>query len=373
MFAWLILPWLIASTPPVAEKGVWLLQNTGWLREETALLYALRIYTRDLKIPITISMVPSRGETLEEQREGARTRCALDAALVAWFSGDKAAPELFVLGCASEEEHRLPLLPAKDRDLAAQTLALKIRGLLTEATSAEANNDHTFPVAGQPSWTQPGEWASEVELKGADAEFVGAGQAASLPLRPESIVAGTLKKAQEPGEPGKRKRAVEGGLEWAFGMPHAFSGLHHGLLFRLAVVPSRLPLALEMDAALMTSVAGKVAGYQLTVSEIPVGVALSARLSGPSWTVSIGPRVSLHRVQAYAVSPDGRSGSATNFSAGLGAIERVLYNVSETASFVLSLSNEAIVPGQRFTMDGQNRLDVGRFQWTLSAGVVVRP
>jgi hypothetical protein len=337
VLALLIVHWLVAATTPAAEESVWLLERANWQREETALLEALRIYTRDLKVPITISAIPSQAETREDQRAVARTRCASDASIVVWFSGDSTTPGLLVLRCVSEKEYWLPLLPAEDLDLAAQTLALKIRGLLTEAAPGGAGGQAGTSVAREPAPTQKA------------APKVGSETAVLV----------------------RRNLDIEVGLAYAFGAADAFSGLREGALLRLAVVSMRWPIALEVDGAVSTSVVSGAGGYRLTMSEIPIGVALSARMTLASWTLSCGPRVSLHLVQADGVSPDGRSGSTTNLSTGLGALEQVRYRASKAASLSLSLSNEAIVPRRRFTLDGRDRLDVGLFQWTLAAGVVL--
>lgn len=378
MIATLVLHWLLAATAPAVGKSIWLLQSTGWQREETALLSALRIYTRDLKIPITISMVPSRGETREAQREDARIRCTLDASLVAWFSGDDAAPELFVMRCASEEEYRLPLLPAKDPDLAAQTLALKMRGLLTEVRPAEVNKDDALPVASKPISTEPLKAKPAPDFGLPTATQTPTGPAPAINSGPNSKIdaAGMQKQIPAPSASGhgQRNMNLEGGLEWVYGTTSGFSGIRQGLLWRLAAVSTRLPFALEVDGSLVTSVSTEAPEYRLIVSDIPVGVALSARLIRPLWTISIGPRVSVHRIQADGFSStDLRSGSTTEFVLGLGALEHVRLKVSDKVSIVLSLSNEAVIPRQQFTVDGKNKLEVGRYQWTLSAGVVVHP
>ncbi len=372
MLALLVLPWLLAVNAATVEKSVWLLQGTGWEREETALLYALRIYTRDLKVPITISVIPSRGETHDDQQKGAKSRCALDVSLVAWFTDDHATPHLSVLRCASGEEYRLPLVPANDRELAAQTLALKIRGLLTDVTAVESTEEDLLPRPGQTSGMKPNPWESNAGMEHLGDRPSDTSPTVDLPLRANAV------RSEEDGPAvvarTQRTQVLEGGLDWLYGATNSFATTRQGLLLRLSIASTRLPLALEMDGAVVTSVANEVGGYQLTVSESPItGVALSARLASPSWTISIGPRLSLHRISAEGLSPDGRTGSTTTAAVGFGALERILLKASDIMSFALSLSNEALVPRQRFTLDGRTRFDVGRFQWALSAGVVVHP
>jgi hypothetical protein len=368
VLALLVVHALFAAAPSDVERSVCLLQSSHSQREEAALLYALRIYTRDLKTPITISKIPSRAESRGDAQTGAKLGCASGATLVVWFSGKAGESELSVLRCDAEKEYRLPLQPTKDLDLAAQTLALKIRGLLTEAAASEGDIDEASIVGEALGQTAPQEAASEGGPNDANQGPVAPGQAVSASFGPPN-----KDQPDQPEASDLRKPVIEGGPEWAFGAASAYSGLRQGLLLRIAIVSARLPLALEVDGAFMTSIGSEVGQYHLSVSEIPIGIALSARLTRWFLTVSCGPRVSLHRVQSDTVDPDGHSGSATNLAAGLGAVEHVYFRVSDTVSLVLSLSNEAIVPPQRVTLDGQKGLDVGRFQWTLSGGVVVRP
>jgi hypothetical protein len=366
----LVLPCFLATHAPATEKSVWLLQGTGWQREETALLYSLRIYTRDLRIPITISVLPSQGETEEDQRDGAKSRCALGASLVAWFGGDEDGPHLRVLRCASGEEHQLPLVPPKDPELAAQTLALKLRGLLMEVTAADAVDDLLASVAQPEPRAEPGTRESETRP----------GRAGEDPNEQDPAVHPRLSQAESRDEEGAkaarpaRRQSVEAGLDWVYGVSSEFASVRQGLLLRLGVAFARLPLALEMDGAVVTSTTKKGVGYQLAVTESPIiGLTLSARLARRWWTVSLGPRVSMHYVSADGFGPGGRTGTTATVAVGLGAMERILLHVSDAVSFGLSLSNEALVPRQRFTLDGQTRFDVGSFHWMVSAGVVVRP
>jgi len=372
VLALLLVPWLLAVNPPVAEKSVWVLQGTGWQREETALLFALRIYTRDLKVPITISVLPSQGETHEDQRNGAESRCALDASLVVWFAGEEAAPHLCVLRCASGEEYQLPLLPPQDRELAAQTLALKIRGLLTDVAPAEVPIGDFTAASGRNSQAasdQSGSSSVSPDLG------QGLGAAASVAnASPGGTPTGAGDHASRLDGATKQRPTVEGGLDWVYGVTNSFAKVRQGLLLRLAVVSRRLPLAAEMDGAVVTSITKGTAGYQMSVTESPItGIALSARLTRRWWTVSVGPRVSLHYISAEGYSPDGRAGSLATFAVGLGALERILFNASDTVSLALSVSNEVLVPHRRFTLDGRSEFDVGNFHWAASAGVVVHP
>ncbi|MGD0835619.1 MAG: hypothetical protein ABSB49_03125 [Polyangia bacterium] len=359
MLGLLVISWLATADGPVGEKSVWVLQSPGWVREETALLHALRIYTRDLRVPISLSLVPSasgagRGEG-ERPSEG-RGRCWQDASLVAWFEGDAPEARLAVLSCASGEEYRFPLLPARDLGLAAQTLALKIRGLLTDLPARP-------PAGGQ---------AQDDELARDQDELApGAGNE-------EAVSAGRSGRGRAAGVSRRAPYTLEGGLDWVYGVTNAVEGVSsagrpQGLLVRFAVASAQRPFALEVSGAFVTSVTDGVAGYQLTVTESPIaGLALLARSVHRWWTLAGGPEVSVHRISAAGFGPDGRGGSSVATLAGLGAVERVMLNFSRTVSFGLSASNEVLVPRDRFSFDGRTQFEVGLFHWLLSAGIVVR-
>jgi hypothetical protein len=142
---------------------------------------------------------------------------------------------------------------------------------------------------------------------------------------------------------------------------------------KFAVASAKRPFALEVSGAFVTSVTDGVAGYQLTVTESPIaGLVLLVRSVHRWWTLSAGPQVSAHRISADGFGPDGRGGSSVATVAGLGAVERILFNISPTVSFGLSASNEVLVPRDRFTFGGRTQFEVGLFHWILSAGISVR-
>jgi hypothetical protein len=327
---------LLATAAPGVEKTVWLLEQNDWQREEAALLEALLMYTRDLRVPITISLTPAEGEAalgeatadlVESQVETARTRCAAGAWLVLWFGGSRTEPSLSVYRCAETAELKMPLLPVDDLDLAAQTLALKLRGVIAQ-----------IPEAAERS-AGPNRKAA----------------ASSLHTR---------------AEPERETGSWELGLGYALLAASADSGLRQGGTLRLGRPLVRWPVAVEVDATLAASLSYGARGYRVSANDLPLGLSLTFRSGMSGWLFAGGPRVSLHYVTATGSGPDGRKGNDSSISAGLGGMAHMRYQTWKTLALGMTLMTEVVMPRQRFTLDKSYPLDVGMWQWALTAGVV---
>lgn len=366
-----------------AEQSLWLLERAGWQREESALLEALRIYTRDLRVAITFSMIPSEANSAEAQREVAQERCSSAVSLVAWFSGDSRMPVLNLFHCASQVADQLPSSPQNDLELSAQTLALKIRGLLAVKTTArtglsadqKAAKPPRLPTQGADATLPFDEEASDglgrVARRGSAAEELVKRAQQSGP----SFTSSTLRDArtsQPSRRPSRRGDNLEIGLAYGLSSTANWQGRRQGASWRVALSFATRPLAVEADASWGTSVVGRATGNQTILRDVPVGLALSWRWETTRWLFSCGPRISLHLIQADGSSPDGRNGSVLSYSTGLGALEQVRYRLWGGISLQAALINEILVPRQRFTVGGQNTLQVGFLQWGLFVGAVYR-
>jgi hypothetical protein len=333
-----LLSLLLATAAPGTEKTVWLLEQTDWQREEAALLEALLMYTRDLRVPITISMTPNEPdaaagdtpatETPEDQVQTAQARCASGALLVLWFGGDRTAPSLSMVHCGQSTVTKMRLVPVDDLDLAAQTLALKLRGVIAQ-------------IPHEPS--RP----STKSKPPADSS--------GLADKPAAVVA---------------PNPWELGLGYSLLAASADSGLRQGATLRLGSSLGRWPIAIEADATFATSMALGASGYRGSASDLPMGVGLSVRWDMSPWLLAAGPRASLHYVKANASSPDGREGQDSSFALGVGALGQMRYQAWKTLAFAMALSSEVVMPRQRFTLDRSYPLDVGMWQWALTVGVV---
>ena len=342
-----LLSLLLAAAAPGANKNVWLLEQPNWQREEAALLEALLMYTRDLRVPITISLAPADADTAkadateapvaEAQTETARARCAADASLVLWFGGSKAAPSLSVYRCRESLESQMRLSPVDDLDLAAQTLALKLRGVIAQLSEEAANRRTT-------------------------------GRASARPPAPDDS-AMLAESAPKPG--GAASPAVwELGLSYSLLAANANSDLRQGATLRLGRSLARWPVALEADATFATSMVNGSEGYRVSVSDLPLGLSVSARWQGAHWLFAVGPRATLHYVTAHGSGPENRQGGSSRLAAGMGVLGQVRYQVWKSLAFGLAWSGDLALPRQRFTLDGGHAVDVGMWQLALAAGAV---
>lgn len=330
MPALLLFVLLFAAATPEPERTLWLLEQPEWKREKAALLESLLMYTRDLRVPITISMSPAEVGTAsapEAQIQAAEKHCVAGALLVLWFGGSKQAPALSIYDCEDAYESTVPLLPADDLGVATQALALKLRGMLAQLPE---------PAPPQPP-ANPSPRAPEVQTK-----------------------------APPPPAPYAWELGVGGALLAA----SADSGLRPGLALKAAHVWAAHALALEVDATLAPAVTYNALGYHASVRDWPFGLALSFRSRIGPWDLAGGPRASLHYIEAQGSYRDGRAGKSPGLAAGLGAIGCVHYRIWRPLSVGVNLAGELLIPRQRYSLDRQQGVDIGMLQLSLVAGVV---
>lgn len=350
----LLLGLLFALPAWGAEGGVRLLERAGGHREEAALLEALRIYMHDLAVGLTASTLPPDAEVGDERKLAvAHASCGTSTALVLWLSRRDAGLLLFGWRCATKELRSLPFAPADDLDLAAQTLALKVRGLLVRGPGEETDWRSVPAPPRQPA-SSP------------------APTVAASSTSPVSAVAPSPTISKTGAGGGKRGAGLELALAYGFDMPTDVSWLRHGLVIRLGIPLTRVPLVIELDGSVTTHPRHGADGDQVSITEIPLGLALAVRLQRGRWLFELGPRFSLHIVMADGMAAGGRSGSASNVSVGLGAVGQMRYNIWRELGILLVLNGDFLLPEQRFTLDGQERVDLGLFQWGASLGVAYR-
>jgi hypothetical protein len=148
--------------------------------------------------------------------------------------------------------------------------------------------------------------------------------------------------------------------------------LSHGASLRLTAPLGHLPLAVELDTAVGSRPTVGPADYRITVYDVPIGLALVARLQRGRWLLSAGPRVSLHLLGAAATATDGRSGDSLQVSAGLGTVAQARVALADWVAAALTITAEALVPERRFTVDGMAGASPGPFAFSTSLGLVFR-
>lgn len=363
----------LASLSAVAAErsGVLLLERPGYRSEEAALLEALRIYTRDLGRPVRLDGGAPASESAEElARARARGRTA-GVEIVLWLAGEGREPALYALRLEPAELRSTPL-GAGEIDIEARTLALKVRALLTLTPDApprpEWRDLDVPPPLKTPLDAEPdpapavSESAAATVAAASVTPTVVARDAPAAPLAVATVVA-----APAP----RRQVRLELGLAYGFDLPTDPTLLRHGGTLRVGWLPSRWPLAIEADAALTTHPTNDKDAYRVTVSDVPIGLALSWRLPRPPFLFSLGERTSLHIFDGTAEGA-GRQGSQRNYSAGIGVLGQARWAALDYLAVVLTLQAEALVPHWRFMRDTTVAADLGAFQFGASLGLVFR-
>jgi hypothetical protein len=230
--------------------------------------------------------------------------------------------------CGQSVETKMRLVPVDDLDLAAQTLALKLRGVIAQMPDAPSRPSTKSKTPVDP---------------------------ATLADRPAPVPA---------------PNPWELGLGYSLLAASADSGLRQGATLRLGSSLGIWPVAIEADVTFATSMALGASGYRGSASDLPMGLGLSVRWNMSPWLLAAGPRASLHYVKANASSPDGREGRGSRFAVGVGAVGQMRYQAWKALGFAMALSSEVVMPRQRFTLDRNYPLDVGMWQWALTVGVV---
>jgi hypothetical protein len=165
---------------------------------------------------------------------------------------------------------------------------------------------------------------------------------------------------------------LELGLGYALNIPTDPTWLRHGLELRAGLVLGSIPLLIELDGAIFSRPSAVVGPYQLTMTDVPLGLSLSARLSRSRWELSAGVRASLHILNAGATMGDSQADNTRRFSAGLGVLGQVRVRLLRFVSLNLAIQAEGTVPRQRFTVAGEDAADLGWFRFGASLGAVFR-
>jgi hypothetical protein len=169
-----------------------------------------------------------------------------------------------------------------------------------------------------------------------------------------------------------RPARLEAALGYEVGVPRDPTWLSHRASLRLGAPLGRLPLAVELDAAIGSRPTGGPPGYRVALLDAPIGLALLARLRLGRFLLAGGPRASLHVLAVDAAAPDGRAGSARALAAGLGAALQARVALTAWLAAALTVVAEGLVPDRRFTVDGAAGAGLGPFEFAASVGLVFR-
>ena len=358
---------------------------------ESALLDALRVYTRDLGCEVVAGRAPPpEPSPMELGRADARGRAA-GATMVVWIGRVDGNPVLYALRVAGGPLHRTPLAGRAGGDpaLVARTLALKVRALYSRPPAERTAEWTQVNVAvGPPVKTGLDDEAQHVApapgpAATAPATVSPAQPPATVPGgRPASSMSSGPAVSAERGRLAPDRRTstgIEVGAAGAgvLGLPSDPRWVSGGASVRLALLLPDLPIAVELDAWPTVRLGVEVANTRTDTWDVPVGLAATWRWGRGRWVGALGPRISVHAVHASVVRSGRRSESSTAAGAGLGLIAQGRVAIARGWSFALIVGGEVLLPRTEFVDEAQRaeraplRLaDPGQLQLFASLGVV---
>jgi hypothetical protein len=338
---------------------------------ETVLVEALRIYTRDLGRTVKLGGAPPGSLAPSEVDRLADDATRAGDEMLVWFGERDGAPALLALRTATRELRSTRVEPdAPER--AARTLALKVRALLSARTAPqEWSTPVQAPAPGPVPDEDPAfEWGPEGTRFSEPARAPAPPAQASSPASPPASSPQSSIVRRPPAAP--RRAWLEATVAYDLTVPTQLAWLRQGLSVRLAFPWGRLPWLAYVDAAFDNAPSTTTDGNLVTARVWPVGLGVDFRLRRPRWQLRVGPRASLQIVDASSSSPDGRTGSARVYSAGLGARVEGAWLFSRWVGATASLSAEALVPRLAFAAGGSGTTDLGWVQLGFTAGFLFR-
>jgi hypothetical protein len=269
---------------------------------------------------------------------------------------------LFALKARSQELRETAV--EDDPVQSSRTLALKVRALLFGRP--DANGWSVPPEAPPvPPSVSPDDLADDPG--GPDAirwtEPPSAGPTARPPAPSPAVTVTSAPRR-------RRTDWLEASVAYTATVPTDVAWVRHGVTLRLSAPFGRLPLAAFVDASFSSAPNATVDGNAVSARLWPVGAGLSLRLRRRHLLVSGGPRITLQIVDAQAHTPDGETGGARRYSAGLGAIGELDWLFSRWVGAGVMVTAEALVPRLQFAAGGISTTDLGWAQFGFSAGLV---
>jgi hypothetical protein len=330
--------------------------------EDERLVEALRIYTRDRDCRLVVEgEAPAMLEGRAVADVLARARRAA-ATLVVWVGrrGDGRAV-YYVLGTASGDLRETELAPL-GAERTAVDVALKVRALLGRPLAPDADANRPAPDAGTSAPAAPAAPVAPVPAP---------------PARPAEET--TLVARPEPPpreEPPLAPERVALGAAYGVFLPTDTTWTRQGLVVSAEARVGRLagaPVSLLADAGLVNEPTHLIRGYEVTLADVPLGLAALVRGRWGRVGAACGPRAGLHilDVSAEENAAGGRRGASRRYAAGLGGRVEADLRLFAHMKVFLGATFEALIPKQDFTVAGAPALGTGGLMVVGTAGVAV--
>ena len=349
-----------------AAPSTILVPSGGPAAEEVRLVEALRIYTRDVDGRLVLEgTAPSTLDrnAVERLVDGARRE---QADVIVWCARRADGRVVFyALDVETRDLHETEV-EAVGAERAAQDLALKVRSILYRGRGRSP--DEPARVAAKPE-PRP---AGVPVAAPAPPAIASASRPAAIATTPVPTSEATAIVARStPAAPAPPHR-LGLGAAYAFLVPSGATWLRHGVLLGAEARLGRdasSPLSLVFDAAITTKPTSIVRGYDVTVSDVPIGLSLLLTRSGAAATLAAGPRASLHVFDVTADDADGRAGAVRRYALGIGGAGRLGVQLAAYMKVFVGVTIEALIPKQQLTIAGQPALDTGSMLTTGAVGL----
>jgi len=344
--AWRVAVLLVAMVGRVqaapTRTAVFLSAGATAAVDESAVLDAVAIYTRDLAVMVRVRPGPPAALTPTALGGAVATAQADGADVVFWCAVTADGVTLYAVSLAggAPQLHEAPVPAATSAD-GPRAIALKLRAIITGAATLD-------PTVRRPPIPIPRE-----------------PPAASRPAAERSIRTEPV-GASRPA-PGPARFRLGSGY-WLTTPLTSADLLRQGLAVEGAV---RAGATIELTGALevmtrpsVTNVAGVT-----TVTDLPLRIGARWMIRRGRTAVGLGPIVSLHFLFASAVDAEGRIGEATDVAAGLGGGAVARLRLTEQVSVEVRALVERLLPRTRFLIGGTPALDDGGTLLGLGLGV----
>jgi len=357
---------------------VLMLAGNGLSAADRRLIEALRVYTSDVGCRVVLS-----GATPPDADSGALSRIERlarteNAEIVVWTSRRSDGGLAFYLLTVRDRDVRATDIAALGTSRAADSVALKIRSLLSspaspatapapppggrgsQATAAAAPATETAAPSGTGPATEGRTATNEpAEREPPSAPAARPEEPRETADRPTSVETQVVEsKAREPERPLRETSWVALRVGYDVAAPVDDTWVRQGLMVSADARLGETAFVAHLDAVITRTSAvdgGEVRGH---LRDTPFGLALARRWSGSRLSIAAGPRVGLHVIDVGAASrtdvTDGTDvrGDTRRFSGGLGVWSAVELVVTRRLSLWLGASAEALLPARRFTLAG---------------------
>jgi hypothetical protein len=326
--------------------------------DENALAEAVAIYVRDLGYEVRAQPGAPTSTSPQALGRAAQIVREADARLAFWCVARGGEIVLYTVDDRAEPR-ALPVAGLSGRALD-RVLALKVRAVLTGQADRERNEPLPSPVLPPPTSTAAPPSAQATSTSAPPRTSAPSGTSAP----PGATTPATSALATRPAPYHARVWLAAG---YRLIVPSDTSLLRHNAYLDVAVPWRWLEPHLTVEVG--TDPRRDVSAGSATLVDVPIRLALRARLERGRFAGWVAPQLSLHVVHADGKGSDQRSGDATEASVGLGVELGASVRLTDHVAIQLGGLFEWLLPERHFTLHGATVLSVGDAHFGVSAGL----